>query len=234
MIPTYTPPPPPPSYILNVRSPIGRKRLGQSFWILIWLYCYLLIKIRLDLGLYNSCQIRKIPTFATNNINIWFFKHQTQLDQGKPNLLNLIVSLIDEHTIQVSFQNFLTASLPGYDKINLSPAVTQSKCFSIPSPVCHKISPNPRQSKYVSRLPLVYHKINPSPVRQFKYVLSPSPIYHKFNPRPVRQSPRFFKTNDFLKFNCKISQLYIALLNDFDKTFVFALHNSFSENKIES
>ena len=47
--------PPPPSYILNVRSPIGRKRLGQSFWILIWLYCYLLIKIRLDLGLYNSC-----------------------------------------------------------------------------------------------------------------------------------------------------------------------------------
>ena len=44
--------------------------------------------------------------------------------------------------IQVSFDTFLTASLLGYNKINLS-TVSWSKCFSSPSPIYHKISPNP-------------------------------------------------------------------------------------------
>ena len=48
---------------------IDRKTLGQSFWIMIWIYYYLLNVIRLKLGLDNSCWTRKIPNFATNNIS---------------------------------------------------------------------------------------------------------------------------------------------------------------------
>ena len=39
---------------------------------------------------------------------------------GKSNLLILIALLTPEHVIQVSFQTFLTVSLLGYNKINLS------------------------------------------------------------------------------------------------------------------
>ena len=35
-----------------------------------------------------------------------------------------------------------------------------------------------------------------------------------------------------LKLNWKISQLYVTLMSDFDKTFVLALYYFFSENKI--
>ena len=43
---------------------IGTKRLGQPFWIMIWIYYYLLNGIRLDLDLGNSCWIRKIPKLS--------------------------------------------------------------------------------------------------------------------------------------------------------------------------
>ena len=109
---------------------IGRKRLVPSFWIMIWIYYYLSKGIRLDLDLNNSCWIRKIPKFATNNITIWFFTHQTWYDLEKLNLLNLIVLLTASQITQVSFHTFLTASLLGYNKINLSP-VSQSKCFQV-------------------------------------------------------------------------------------------------------
>ena len=56
---------------------IDRKRLGQPFWIMIWIYHYLLNQIKLGLDLDNPCWIREIPNFARNNINIWFFTHQT-------------------------------------------------------------------------------------------------------------------------------------------------------------
>ena len=46
---------------------IGRKRLGQPFWIIIWIYYYLLNGITLDLDLANFYWIRKMPNFATNN-----------------------------------------------------------------------------------------------------------------------------------------------------------------------
>ena len=47
--------------------------------------------------------------------------------------------------------------------------------------------------------------------------------------RAQKGSPRFFKSksNDFLKLSWKIFQLYVTLMNDFDKTFVFAYYNSF-------
>ena len=56
---------------------IDRKRLGQQFWMKIWIYCYLLNGIRLELDLDNFCWIQEIPNFATNNMNIWLFTHQT-------------------------------------------------------------------------------------------------------------------------------------------------------------
>ena len=71
----------------------GWKRLGQLFWIVIWIYYYLQNGIRLELDLSNFCGIRKMPYLATNNINILFFTHQPYSDLGKSNLLNLIVSL---------------------------------------------------------------------------------------------------------------------------------------------
>ena len=52
---------------------IGWKQLGQPFWIMVWIYYYLLIGIRLDLVFDNCCWIRKMPNFAMNNINILFF-----------------------------------------------------------------------------------------------------------------------------------------------------------------
>ena len=132
----------------------------------------------------------KIPNFATNNINIWFFTQQTQPDLGKSNLLISIVLLTAQQIIQVSFQTFLTAFMLGYNKISLIP-VSQSKCFSSPSPIYHKIILNPRQSTYFSSLNTIYHKIHPSPVMQFKHFSSLSPTYHKVNPIPERQAKIF-------------------------------------------
>ena len=40
---------------------------------MIWIYYYLLNGIWSDLELDNSCWMRKIPNFATNNINIMVF-----------------------------------------------------------------------------------------------------------------------------------------------------------------
>ena len=85
------------------------------------------------------------------------------------------------------------------------------------------ISSNPvRQSEYFSSLTSIYHRTNLIPAWQFKYFLSPIPIYQKIN-------SRFFKPkyNDFSKSNCKISQLYVRLMNRSDKKFVFASYNTF-------
>ena len=60
-------------YLYKYLAIIDRKRLGQPFWIMIWIYYYLLKGIRLDLDLDKSCWIRKIPNLATNNINILVF-----------------------------------------------------------------------------------------------------------------------------------------------------------------
>ena len=40
---------------------ISYKKLRQLFWKLIWIYCYLLNGIGLDLELYNSNLVQKIP-----------------------------------------------------------------------------------------------------------------------------------------------------------------------------
>ena len=47
-------------------------------------------------------------------------------------------------------------------------------------------------------------------------------------------SLKFFKSksSDFLKLNCKIPQLYVVLINDFDKTFVLGFYNSFLKIKL--
>ena len=51
------------------------------------------------------------------------------------------------------------------------------------------------------------------------------------NPNPVRQSKTFqVILNEKIK--CEISQLYVTLMNDFDKTFVFTLLILF-RNKIK-
>ena len=62
--------------------------------------------------------------------------------------------------------------------------------------------------------------------------LPPSPMSLFFT--PASGSPRYFKSksNDFLKLNCKISQLYVTLMNDFDKTFVLAFYNSLLNIKL--
>lgn len=51
----------------------GRKRLEQTFWLMIWIYYYLPNGIRLNMDRENSCWIGNMPNFATNKINIWFF-----------------------------------------------------------------------------------------------------------------------------------------------------------------
>ena len=104
----------------------------------------------------------------------------------------LILLLTAQQIIQVSFQTFPTASLLGYNDINLS-LLSYSKCFSNPSPMYHKISPKPvRQSNYFSSLTPIYRKIGPVPVRSLKYFSGPSSRYHKVNNlSPVRQSKIF-------------------------------------------
>ena len=52
----------------------------------------------------NSFWIQNIPNNATNNINIWFLTHNTLSDQGK---LDLIVLLIVYQIIQESRYTFL-------------------------------------------------------------------------------------------------------------------------------
>ena len=52
----------------------------------------------------NSFWIQNIPNIATNNINIWFLTHNALSDQGK---LDLIVLLIAQHLIQESCYTFL-------------------------------------------------------------------------------------------------------------------------------
>ena len=109
--------------------------------------------------------------------------------------------------------------------------ISQSKCFSSPSLIYYKNS-NPRQSKYYTSLALIYHKINPSPVSQLKYFLNPYPIYHKIDLSP-KDSPRFLsKFNDLLKLNLKIPELYVTLMNDFDKIFALAFYNFFPKIKL--
>ena len=49
---------------------IGRKRLGQLFWIMIRLYYYLVNGIRLRLGLLLLDP--KNINFSANNIGVWF------------------------------------------------------------------------------------------------------------------------------------------------------------------
>ena len=57
---------------------ISDEQLGQLFLKLIWIYCYLLNGIRIDLELHNSNMVQKYLTdFATKNNNVWFFKHYT-------------------------------------------------------------------------------------------------------------------------------------------------------------
>ena len=90
---------------------ISCKQLGQLFWKLIWIYCYLLNRIGLDLELHNSNLVQKYLTdIATNNSNVWFFKRHTLSDIEK---LILIVFQIAEQIIQESFHTFLMASLLG-------------------------------------------------------------------------------------------------------------------------
>ena len=55
---------------IEISRIIGRKQLGQSFWIIMCIYDYHLNGIELDLDLDNSCWIQKIPKFTTNNIKI--------------------------------------------------------------------------------------------------------------------------------------------------------------------
>ena len=62
--------------------------------------------------------------------------------------------------------------------------------------------------------------------------MSPCPIYHKVNPSPVRESELFEFPNDFLKLNCKISQVYVTLINDFDKIFDKIKLNCDKENTL--
>ena len=70
-------------YTNFLEKSISKKRLGLPFWIMIWLYYYLLNRIRLDLDVDKSCWIPKTPNIATNN--------QTLPELRKSNLLNLIV-----------------------------------------------------------------------------------------------------------------------------------------------
>ena len=67
---------------------ISYKQLGQLFWKLIWIYCYLLNRIRLDLELHHS----NLTDFATNNSNVWFFKHHTLSDLEKLDLIVLQIA----------------------------------------------------------------------------------------------------------------------------------------------
>ena len=61
--------------------------------------------------LHNSNLVQKYLTdFATNNSNVWFFKHHALSDREK---LDLIVFQIAEEIIQEGFDIFLMASLLG-------------------------------------------------------------------------------------------------------------------------
>ena len=72
---------------------ISQKQLGQLFWKLIWIYCYLLNEVGLNLDLHNSSLVQKILTVAaTNNINVWFFKHHTLSHLGKFDLIILQIA----------------------------------------------------------------------------------------------------------------------------------------------
>ena len=60
----------------------------------------------LDLDLNNSCWIQRIPNFATNNINIWFFTRYRLSDVGK---LDLIASIA--HCLKIlSVKNYVLLS----------------------------------------------------------------------------------------------------------------------------
>ena len=56
---------------------IGKKRLGQDFWVMIWVYYYLLNGIRLDLGLDDAFWIWKCLTLlqATFKFRYLHTKH---------------------------------------------------------------------------------------------------------------------------------------------------------------
>ena len=60
-------------YFIQISWNNWAKTTWEPFWIMIWIYYYHLTGIILDLDLDNPSQIRKIPNFATNNINISVF-----------------------------------------------------------------------------------------------------------------------------------------------------------------
>ena len=64
---------------------ISYKQLGQLFWKLIWIYCYLL---NITLILYK----KYLTDIATNNSNVWFFKHQTLSELEKLDLIVLQIA----------------------------------------------------------------------------------------------------------------------------------------------
>ena len=66
---------------------IGRKWLGQTFWISIWVSNYLLKGIRLELGLDNCCWLPKYLTLLQAILTFG----RTKPDLGKSNSLMLIV-----------------------------------------------------------------------------------------------------------------------------------------------
>ena len=55
---------------IEISRIMGRKQLGQFFWIIMCIYYYRLNGIELVLDLDNSCWIQKIPKFTTNKIKI--------------------------------------------------------------------------------------------------------------------------------------------------------------------
>ena len=90
--------------------------IGQSFWILIWIHYYLLNGTGLDWHLNNSFWIQNIPNVATNNFEIWFLTHNVLSDQGK---LDLIVLLIALQIIQEIHQTFLKLSPLSFQRRNI-------------------------------------------------------------------------------------------------------------------
>ena len=62
-----------PEKIQARRQHFGKKRIGKPFRTVIWIYYYLLNKIKLDYLDLDKFLDTKIPGFVTNNINIWFF-----------------------------------------------------------------------------------------------------------------------------------------------------------------
>ena len=113
----------------------GWKRLGQSFWILIWIYYFLWITL---------VEYKKYLTLLLTTLNACFFQYCTISDLGK---LDFIVLLIAQqiifNIIPAWLINLINLSIM-YNEINLR-SVMESNYFSSSSPIYHKIIPNPVQ-----------------------------------------------------------------------------------------